>query len=82
MHRVVLTQFLALSLYALYMGFSFCDGFGLPTKRKLIWFITFLFIAAFVFYTEGQYDLALILPVPSLLAILLCSIQKRKRIAK
>jgi len=74
----ILLQFLALSLYTLFVGFCFCDGFKLHILRKLVWFITFLIISIHIFKTKNEFDLALILPIPTLLAILLCGYEKIK----
>lgn len=71
-------QLLTLSLYTVFMGFCFCDGFGLQTLRKIIWFIVFLAIATYTLRTKNEFDLASILPVPILLAIVLCAYEKRK----
>lgn len=78
MGKILFIQFSALSLYAFFVGFCFCDGFKLHILRKLVWFITFLFISIYVLKTKSEYDLALILPIPTLLAILLCNYEKRK----
>lgn len=78
MAKILLMQFLTLSLYALFTGFCFCDGFKLHILRKLVWFITFLFISIYILKTKNEFNLALILPIPTLLAILLCSYEKRK----
>lgn len=78
MDNPLLLQLLALSVYAWFMGFTFCDGFQLHVIRKLIWFSVFLGISVYVLALKNEYDLALILPVPSLLALLLCYDQKRK----
>jgi len=78
----LLTQFIALSFYALFVGFCFCDGFGLPLFRKLVWFSVFAGISSYVLKTTGEFNLAFILPVPTLLAVLLCALQKRKSAAK
>jgi len=67
----LLMQFLALSLYALFVGFCFCDGFKLHILKKLIWFITFLTISIYILKIKNEFDLALILPIPTLLAFLL-----------
>jgi hypothetical protein len=71
-------QFIALSLYVVFTGFCFCDGFRLHIARKLFWFFIFLLISLGVFYSKKEYDLALILPLPIILAILLCSYEKYK----
>ena len=76
MIKILLMQFLALSLFTVFMGFCFCDGFKLHIVRKLVWFITFLFISAYVLKTKNEFDLSLILPIPILLAILLCAYEK------
>lgn len=78
MDKILIMQFLALSLYVLFVGFCFCDGFKLHILRKLVWFISVLFISTYVFKTKGEYDLSLILPVPTLLAILLCNYEMRE----
>lgn len=75
----LLLQLTTLSLYALFMGFCFCDGFKLHIVRKLIWFITFLAISVYILKLKDEFDLALILPVPTLLAFLLCRIESRRR---
>lgn len=69
-------QFIALSAYAFLVGFTFCDGFNLHVLKKIFWFVIFLLIANYVLKTRGEFDLAVILPVPTLLAILLCYRQK------
>ena len=71
-------QFIALSTYVLFMGFCFCDGFGLRTSRKIMWFSVFMALAWYVLGATGEFDLALILPVSSLFAILICVFQKRE----
>lgn len=78
MANILLKQFLTLSLYTLFMGFCFCDGFKLHTLRKLVWFIVFLAISIYTLRTKNEFDLAYILPIPTLLAILLCSYEKVK----
>jgi hypothetical protein len=70
-------QWLAITFYSFFMGFCFCDGFKLHIARKLIWWITFLTTCTYVLKTQGEFNLAFILPIPSLLAILLCIQQKR-----
>lgn len=77
--QTLLLEFLALSCYALFMGFTFCDGFRLRTSRKLIFFIVFAAIAIYVIQTTGHFDLAWILPIPSLLAFGLCWWEKKKK---
>jgi len=79
MPNILLRQFTALSIYVFFVGFTFCDGFKLHTGRKLIWFAVFLLIAVHVFKTKNEFDLALILPAPTLLAILLGFYEKRRR---
>jgi len=79
MEESLILQFFTLSLYSLFMGFCFCDGFGLSTFKKLIWFIAFFFISIFVLRTKGQFELSLILPIPLILALFLCAYEKRKK---
>jgi len=82
MGKVLLLQFLALALYVLFTSFAFCDGFKLHTGRKILWFIALLAISVYVLKNVGYFDLALILPIPSLLAVLLCSNELREAKAK
>lgn len=72
-------QFLSLSLYTVLVGICFCDGFKLDIIKKLVWFLVFLAVSAWVLKEKGQYDLALILPIPTSLAIILCFYQKFKK---
>jgi len=71
MEKVLFQQFIALSLYALLIGICFCDGFKLHILRKLVWFAVFLVISIYVFRKTLEFNLALILPIPTLLAIIL-----------
>jgi len=73
----LLMQFLVLSLYAFFVGFCFCDGFKLHILRKLLWFITFLIISIYILKIKNEFDLALILPIPTLLAFLLCYYERK-----
>lgn len=61
------------------MGFCFCDGFKLHILRKLIWFSVFLIIALLTFKSKGEFDLAIILPIPTLLAFILSWFEKKSR---
>ncbi|MGD0336832.1 MAG: hypothetical protein ABSB18_07035 [Candidatus Omnitrophota bacterium] len=74
----IFLQFLTLGIYVLFMGFCFCDFFKLNIRRKLLWFLTFLFIAVYVFKTRNDFDLGLILPLPTLLAMMLGWMVKKK----
>ena len=76
--RILLMEFLTLSIYTLFMGFCFCDGFKLHIMRKIIWNVVFLAICIYTFRIKNAFDLTFILPVPTLLAILLCNYEKRK----
>jgi len=78
MDKILLLQFLTLSLYAFFVGFCFCDGFKLHILRKLVWFIVFLIISIYTLKITNEFNLYIILPLPTLLAILLCSYEKRK----
>lgn len=79
MNDPLFMQLLALSLYTWFMGFTFCDGFQLHIIRKLIWFGVFLAVSIYVLHTQNEYDLALILSVSSLAALVLCYFERRKR---
>lgn len=79
MAEKLLLQFITLGIYAFLMGFIFCDFFKLHILRKLIWFIVFVLISAYVLKARGEFDLGLILPIPMLMAIGLGWIEKRRR---
>jgi len=78
MAEKLLLQFITLGIYAFLMGFIFCDFFKLRILRKLIWFIVFVLISAYVLKARGEFDLGLILPIPMLMAIGLGWIEKRR----
>ena len=59
------------------MGITFCDYYKLGTGQKLVWFGIFAAISAWVIRVRGEFDLALILPVPMLLAIAIAWMQKK-----
>lgn len=82
MANTLLMQLLTLSLYVLFMGFCFCDGFKLHILRKLLWFIVFLTISVYTLKNKSEFDLTSILPIPTLLAILLCTYEKAKSAGK
>lgn len=73
----ILLQFIALSIYVLFLGFIFCDYFKLHNFKKILFFIVFLFFATIVIKTRNEFDLSLILPVPTALALWLGIWQKR-----
>lgn len=73
----LLLEFVTLSIFSFLMGITFCDYYKLHIVRKLIWFAIFLAISAYVLRMRGEFDLALILPVPMLLAIVLARWQKK-----
>jgi len=76
MNNPIFLQWLALSLFAAFMGFCFCDGFKLHIKRKMIWFSIFLLITVYSLLIKGYFDFTYIIPVPSLLAVILCKYEK------
>jgi hypothetical protein len=78
-YNELLGQLLALTLYTFFMGYCFCDGFKLNIKRKLVWFGIFAMICGIVINAKGEYDLALILPVSSIVAIIVCRIEQLER---
>jgi hypothetical protein len=69
MNVSLLIQLIALSIFTLFMGICFCDGFKLPIVKKLVWFICFLFLSIYILKRTNQLALELILPIPLLLAI-------------
>jgi hypothetical protein len=78
MAEKLILQFLTLSIFSFLMGITFCDFYRLHTVRKLIWFGVFLAVSSYVLLMRGEFDLALILPIPMLLAIGLAWLQKKK----
>ena len=64
----IFRQFLALSFYALSMGFCFCDGFQLHFMRKILWFSVFAILSIYSVSAYGEFDLTLIISISSLLA--------------
>lgn len=75
-------QWFALGCFALFVGFTFCDGFRLAIGKKLVWFVFFAGLSALVLHFRGEYDLAIILPYSSLLAFGLCFWERRKDLWK
>lgn len=75
----LILQFVTLSIFSFLMGITFCDFYKLHTARKLVWFGIFLVCSIYVLHMRGEFDLALILPVPMLAAIALAWLQKRKK---
>ena len=78
MAQTILKQLMALTAYTFFMGFCFCDGFGLHIIRKLIWFMIYSGVSIYTFRAQNQFDLSMILTVSSLCAIVLCTYEKRK----
>jgi len=78
MHNPLVMQLLTLSLYALFMGFTFCDGFKLHVARKLVWFAVFGALSIYSMRIRNEFDLTLILSVSISLAIILCAYEKIK----
>ena len=72
----ILAEWIALSLYTLFMGFCFCDGFGLHIIRKLVWFSVFLAVCFYTFTVDQHFDLILIISISSLAAIIVCAYDK------
>lgn len=72
-------QWLSLSLFVLFMGFCFCDGFKLHILRKLVWFAGFIALAVLSLRLRDEFDLTFILPPSILLGILLCYLEKRRQ---
>ena len=67
-----------LACFVVYVYYSFCDGFGLSTARKVVWAVYFLFFSLLTFKTSGKFDLRLIISLSSLLAFALAMFQKRE----
>ena len=72
-----LMQFITLSIYLFFVGFTFCDGFKLHIARKVVWFAVFLVNAVSVFAVTNEFSLPFILPIPTTLAFLLCLYEKK-----
>jgi len=82
MGNLIFWQWLTLSLFVSFMGFCFCDGFNLHILRKLLWFVVFLGLVIYSLKFRGGFDLTFILPISLLLAILLCTYEKRRQRTK
>jgi hypothetical protein len=78
MGEKITLQLIALSISVFFLGFIFCDFFKLHTAKKLLWFAVFLFFAITVLKARNEFDLSLILPVPTLVAMGMGVWQKRK----
>ncbi|MFH0738746.1 MAG: hypothetical protein V2A59_02665 [Candidatus Omnitrophota bacterium] len=76
MIHAFLLQLVTLYWYVIFVVFCFSDGFKLNTISKLIWFAVFFASTIYVFLVKNEFDLAFILPIPTLLAIILCSLEK------
>lgn len=74
----LLLEFVTLSIFSFLMGITFCDFYKLHIVRKLIWFAIFLATSSYVLRIRGEFDLALILPLPMLVAIGFAWWQKKK----
>lgn len=66
---MLIWQFVTLAIFSFLMGITFCDFYKLHVVLKLIWFGIFLAISLYVLQTRGEFELALILPIPMLVAI-------------
>lgn len=75
----IFLQFIALTIYVLFLSYIFYDYFKLRTIRKNLFYIVFLLLATVVIKTRSEFDLSLILPVPTLLALWLGIWQKREK---
>jgi len=68
----VLNEWIALSMYTVFMGFCFCDGFKLSIIEKLVWFGGYLAVCFYSFFSYQHFDLVVIVSVGSVLAFLIC----------
>jgi len=82
MIELVIQQLLVISFYLFFVYYSFCDGFNLKFIRKIGWAIIFSWICFLSLQTTGNFDLMLILPIPSALAMFLCWQAKRSQLKK
>ena len=78
MGEKLLLQFIALSIYVAFLGFIFCDFFKLPNIRKIIVFVFLVICAGMVLRSRDEFDLSLILPGPTILALVIGIWQKKK----
>jgi len=78
MEERLILQFVTLTIFSFLMGIIFCDFYRLRIGRKLIWFIVFLAISIYALRRYEEFELAVILPVPMILAIWLGWMQKKK----
>ncbi len=74
----IFLPFIALCLYVLFVGVCFCDGFNLSVPKKIVWYIVLLVMGIYSLQTRDQFDLAIILPLPTLVALAICWLEKKK----
>jgi len=79
MPTLLIHQIIAIAFYLFFVYYSFCDGFNVNPLRKIAWAIIFIWISIVSLQLRGQFDLILILPVPSVLAMSLCWFEKRAK---
>ncbi|MDD5255671.1 MAG: hypothetical protein PHR11_06440 [Candidatus Omnitrophica bacterium] len=79
MAQKYIMQYIGLSIYILFVCFSFCDGFKLHITRKLLWLFVVLLNGVYVLQTYQEYSLTWILPIPTLFAILLCRMEQHEK---
>lgn len=78
MLELTILNYVALSLYCLFVFITFCDGFGLHIFRKITWAVIFLMAAFWSLKLNNTLNLGLILPIPTVFAIYLCLKAKNK----
>ena len=71
-----------LACYLSYIFFSFCDGFGFKTMRKIVWAIYFLIFSLFSLMVAGRFDFGYIIAFSSLLAFVFAIFQRRENQSK
>ncbi len=76
MANTLFMQFFSLSLFTLFVGYCFGDGFGLKLARRIFWYFSLLAISIYTLNAKSEFDLAFILPIPTLLATIFCSYEK------
>lgn len=75
-------EIVTLACFVSFVYFSFCDGFGLRSARKIIWGIYFVSFSALSIFAKGSYDLTLIISLGSLMAFILAFFQKLENKSK
>ena len=82
MLKSIIYELIAISFYVMFVYYAFCDGFNVKPLRKIAWAVVFLWTCFVSLQYRNGFDLLLILPVPSALALFLCWHEKKTQVKK